>query len=86
MLEEAVAARNADIHIIKAQTALGKTEQYAEIVKNWIGKKFIIAVPTIKLQREVAERIEAKGVECENNRRYVYQDCTIRSSGFRGET
>lgn len=57
MLEEAVAARNADIHIIKAQTALGKTEQYAEIVKNWIGKKFIIAVPTIKLQREVAERI-----------------------------
>lgn len=33
--------------------------------KNWIGKKFIIAVPTIKLQREVAERIEAKGVECE---------------------
>lgn len=65
MLEEAVAARNADIHIIKAQTALGKTEQYAEIVKNWIGKKFIIAVPTIKLQREVAERIEAKGVECE---------------------
>ena len=33
MLEEAVAARNADIHIIKAQTALGKTEQYAEIVK-----------------------------------------------------
>lgn len=65
MLEEAVAARNADIHIIKAQTALGKTEQYAEIVKNWIGKKFIIAVPTIKLQREAAERIEAKGVECE---------------------
>ena len=37
MLEEAVAARNADIHIIKAQTALGKTEQYAEIVKNWMG-------------------------------------------------
>ena len=65
MLEEAVAARNADIHIIKAQTALGKTEQYAEIVKNWMGKKFIIAVPTIKLQREVAERIEAKGVTCE---------------------
>ena len=65
MLEEAVDARNADIYIIKAQTALGKTEQYAEIVKNWTGKKFIIAVPTIKLQREVAERIEAKGVACE---------------------
>ena len=63
--EIAEAHRNADIHIIKAQTALGKTEQYAEIVKNWMGKKFIIAVPTIKLQREVAERIEAKGVECE---------------------
>lgn len=65
MLEEAVAARNTDIYIIKAQTALGKTEQYVEIVKKWTGKKFIIAVPTIKLQREVAERIEAKGVACE---------------------
>ena len=64
-LEKAVDAKDSDIHVIKAQTALGKTEQYAELVKNRADKKFIIAVPTIQLQHEVAGRIEAKGVKCE---------------------
>lgn len=64
-IEEAVAAYDQDIHIIKAQTALGKTEQYCRIVKNRCDKNFIIAVPTIQLQLEVAERLKAKGVECE---------------------
>lgn len=64
-LENAVDAKDSDIHVIKAQTALGKTEQYAELVKNRADKKFIIAVPTIQLQHEVAGRIEAKGVKCE---------------------
>ena len=58
-------AKDLDIHVINAQTALGKTEQYAEIVKNQTDKKFLIAASTIKLQHELAERIEAKGVKCE---------------------
>lgn len=64
-LENAVNAKDLDIHVINAQTALGKTEQYAEIVKNQTDKKFLIAASTIKLQHELAERIEAKGVKCE---------------------
>ena len=64
-ITEAVTAYDRDIHIIKAQTALGKTEQYCRIVKERSDKKFIIAVPTIQLQWEVAERIRAKGIECE---------------------
>lgn len=62
---KAVDARDSDIHVINAQTALGKTEQYSEIVKNRADKKFLIAAPTIQLQHELAERIEAKGVKCE---------------------
>ena len=64
-LENAIDAKDSNIHVIKAQTALGKTEQYAEIVKNRADKKFLIAASTIKLQHELAERIEAKGVKCE---------------------
>ncbi len=64
-LENAVNAKDLDIHVINAQTALGETEQYAEIVKNQTDKKFLIAAPTIQLQHESAERIEAKGVKCE---------------------
>ena len=64
-IEEAVAAYDQDIHIIKAQTALGKTEQYCRIVKSRCDKNFIIAVPTIQLQLEVAGRLKEKGVECE---------------------
>lgn len=64
-LENAVNAKDSDAHVIKAQAALGKTEQYVEIVKNRPDKKFIIAVTTIQLQHEVAERMEAKGIKCE---------------------
>lgn len=64
-LENAIDAKDSAIHFIKAQTALGKTEQYAEIVKKRTDKKFLIAAPTIQLQHELAERIEAKGVKCE---------------------
>ena len=64
-LQRAVDSSAPDIYVIKAQTAIGKTEQYANIVRDNKDKKFIIAVPTIALQHEVAERIEGKGVICE---------------------
>ena len=41
-LEKAVDAKDSDIHVIKAQTALGKTEQYAELVKNRADKNSCI--------------------------------------------
>lgn len=49
-------------YIIKAQTALGKTETYIKylIVS---GKRVLIVVPTNKLKREVKERAAAVGVE-----------------------
>ena len=56
-LQKGVSAANSEIYIIKAQTALGKTQQYIEIIKNNPNKKFIIAAPTIKLQLEIAARL-----------------------------
>lgn len=63
-LHEAVGNQEEGIYLIKGQTALGKTEVYCRIVQEMTDKKFLIAVPTCKLQDEVAERLEEKGVSC----------------------
>ena len=63
-LREAVDARDDNIYVIKAQTALGKTEAYCNIIQESPDKQFIIAVPTCKLQAEVVQRLKYKGIEC----------------------
>lgn len=52
------------MHVIVAQTGLGKTEIYCRKIASMIDKKFIVAVPTCNLQNEVADRLESKGVAC----------------------
>lgn len=52
------------MHVLVAQTGLGKTEIYCRKAAEMPQKKFIIAVPTCKLQEEVAERLREKGVAC----------------------
>ena len=44
-LTDAVNSNRCGINIIKAQTAIGKTHKYIDIIKN-SNKKFIVAVPT----------------------------------------
>lgn len=63
-LQEAVDARDDNIYVIKAQTALGKTEAYCNLIQERPDKQFIIAVPTCKLQAEVVQRLIYKGIEC----------------------
>lgn len=64
LLWEAVDSKENDMYVLRAQTAIGKTEQYCELVKKHPERKFIIAVPTILLQREVVSRLEKIGVKC----------------------
>ena len=57
-LLQSVQAREKGIYLISAQTALGKTSTYCNIVKeNYEKKPFMIVVPTTKLQREVGEEL-----------------------------
>lgn len=49
------------INVIKAQTAIGKTENYISIIKN-TDKKFIVAVPTNILKDEVYQRMKFAGI------------------------
>ena len=65
-LQNALCCTSDSIHLIKAQTALGKTTAYCRMAQRWRGAKpFMIAVPTIKLQNEVHGRLAACGVDAE---------------------
>lgn len=62
-MEEAVMSGGKGIHLIMAQTALGKTYTYCRIVKKYHTKKpFMIVVPTNKLQEEVGRELEGMEV------------------------
>lgn len=63
-LYDAVDQNDESLYVIKGQTALGKTEIYCRMIQERTDKKFVIAVPTCKLQEEVARRLEEKGVRC----------------------
>lgn len=52
-----------DIHIIEAQTALGKTEMYCKYIQTlWHEQKFLVAVPTNLLKNEVSIRMKEMGI------------------------
>jgi len=58
-LMRAVEAKDTKWHIIKAQTAIGKTETYLELMKT-AGLKFLIAVPTNILKNDIYNRAVEK--------------------------
>lgn len=61
-LTRAVNADDKMWHIIKAQTAAGKTEAYLTLMKN-IDERILIVVPTNKLKQDVRERAEAMRID-----------------------
>ena len=61
-LERAVYAKNKMWHVIKAQTAAGKTEAYLRLVKS-MEEKFLIVVPTNKLKWDVKNRADEMGID-----------------------
>lgn len=63
-LYEAVEANDRDIHLIKAQTALGKTQAYCELACEKSDQAFMFVVPTLDLQDEIVKRLEVAGSHC----------------------
>lgn len=57
ILQDAYESSQNGIYLIKAQTALGKTTQYIKLIKENPMQKFIVAVPTNMLKKEVAGRL-----------------------------
>ena len=61
-LQQAIEAGDKKWHIIKAQTGIGKTEAYLELMKI-TGLKFLIVVPTNKLKRDVFRRAKEMKIQ-----------------------
>lgn len=52
------------IHLIRAQTSIGKTTAYCRIARYWNGRRpLMIAVPTMDLQRQVEKDLWEYGVD-----------------------
>ena len=60
---KAVYSEKAGIHIIKAQTGIGKTNLYLDYLLHDKNRKFLIAVPTHKLKMEVYYKAISKGIK-----------------------
>lgn len=63
-LERAFLAQGTGMHLVKAQTALGKTRAYAKLACENRQTRFIIACPTNMLKKEVARTVESMGEKC----------------------
>lgn len=61
-IEQAISAEDKRWHIIRAQTAAGKTEAYLNLILT-SGKTFLIVVPTNKLKQDVKSRAVEKGID-----------------------
>ena len=65
-LEKAFLSSAFGMHLIRAQTSIGKTTAYIHLIKRYSEKKFIIALPTNLLKKEVAERLRGAGINEED--------------------
>lgn len=61
-LNRAIASDEKIWHVIRCQTALGKTEAVTELMRD-TNLRILLVVPTNKLKREVAKRLRAKGIK-----------------------
>lgn len=63
-LQAAFSSECAGMHLIRAQTAMGKTRAYAELVRRNQNARFLIACPTNKLKEEVACTLKSMDEKC----------------------
>lgn len=61
-LQAAFQSPGKGIHLIKAQTGLGKTTAYIDLIREHPEEKFLVAVPTIDLKKEIKDRMIDGGI------------------------
>lgn len=65
-LEQAYRSIGSGIHLIKAQTSIGKTTQYIDLIAKHPESKFLIALPTNILKKQVKEDLVGAGIPKED--------------------
>jgi len=66
------------VHLIKAQTGLGKTTAYINLIRENQGNRFLIALPTNALKKEVGEKMRNSGIPADN----IYITPSINGNDF----
>lgn len=61
-LNIAFASKEMGMHLIKAQTGLGKTTAYLDLIENKYQDKFIVATPTNALKQEVTGKLLRRNI------------------------
>lgn len=77
-IKEAIYSSVQGIHIIKAQTGLGKTEAYIRTIAGTREKAFVVAFPTNITREEGRKRLLAIGVSEED----IFSTPTVRNNPF----
>ena len=54
------------IHLIKAQTGLGKTTAYIDLIRENPKKRFLVALPTNMLKEEVGRKLRSSGIPADD--------------------
>ena len=80
-LEQAYRCQGQGVHLIKAQTAIGKTTQYIELIMRHPKSKFLIALPTNILKKQVMNDLIRAGIREED----IYMTPSLSDSIYFGE-
>lgn len=77
-LQDAFRSADKGLHLIKAQTGLGKTGEYVRMAAEHPEDKLLIALPTNNLKEEVKDRLVEKGIP----EREIFMTASVHGNAF----
>lgn len=77
-LYDAFCSTESGMHLIKAQTGLGKTREYVRLIADHPADRFLIALPTNQLKEEVKKRLVNNGVP----ERDIFMTASVHGNAF----
>lgn len=77
-LQDAFYSTDSGMHLIKAQTGLGKTGEYVTLIVDHPVDRFLIALPTNRLKEEVKKRLLDNGVP----ERDIFMTASVHGNAF----
>ena len=77
-LQDAFCSTDTGMHLIKAQTGLGKTREYVKLATDHPTDRFLIALPTNRLKEEVKKRLMDNGVL----ERDIFMTASVHGNAF----
>ena len=77
-IESAYQSKGIGVHLIKAQTSIGKTTQYIDLVMRHPESRFLIALPTNILKKQVTDDLLRNGI----SKKDIFMTLSVSDSPF----